>query len=47
MFFDSDIFDALYMVAEDCSFDILSYRILEANDYYNRNEIKEHIFNYN
>ena len=45
MFLDSDVFDVLYTEAEDGNFDIISYRIFEANDYYERNEIKEHIYN--
>ena len=44
MFLDSDVFDVLYTEAEDVNFDIISYRIFEKNDYYERNEIKEHIF---
>ena len=46
MFLDSDAFDALYIAAEDGNFDIISYRIFEAFDYYDRNRIKEHMFNW-
>ena len=38
MFFDSDVFNALYMAAEDGYFEIISYRILEANDYWKWNQ---------
>ena len=43
---DSDVFDSLYIAAEDGNFDIISYRIFEAHDYYDRHRIDEHVLNF-
>ena len=45
-FCDSDIFYSLYITAEEGNFDIISYNIFEAHDYYDRNQIEDYINNY-
>jgi glycosyltransferase involved in cell wall biosynthesis len=45
VFLDSDVFDALYLSAEDGNFDIISHRIFEAFDKSDRNKIREHMYN--
>jgi len=45
VFLDSDVFDALYLSAEDGNFDIISHRIFEAFDKNDRNKIREHMYN--
>ena len=45
VFLDSDVFDALYLTAEEGNFDIISHRIFEAFDRSDRNKIKEHMYN--
>ena len=45
LFLDHDVFDDLYIAAEDGNFDIISHRIFEAYNKLNRNHIKEHVFN--
>ena len=45
-FCDADVFYSLYIAAEDGNFDIISYRIFEAHDYYDRNKIGEHMLNF-
>ena len=45
IFLDSDVFDALYLSAEDGNFDIVSHRIFEAFNFLDRNKIKEHMYN--
>ena len=46
MFFDSDVFDSLFVTAEIGNYDILSYRSFVGFDYYDRSRIKESCFNY-
>ena len=46
IFLDHDVFDALYISAEDGNFDIISHRIFEAFAQLDRDKIKEHMFNY-
>ena len=43
---DADVFYSLYIAAEDGNFDIISFRIFEAHDYYDRYKIDEHVLNY-
>ena len=45
-FCDADVFYSLYIAAEDGNFDIISYRIFEAHDYYDRHKIDEHMLNF-
>jgi len=45
VFLDSDVFDALYLAAEEGNFDIISHRIFEAFDKSDRNKIREHMYN--
>ena len=41
MFFDSDVFDSLYITSEIGNYDILAYRAFVGFDYYDRNRIKD------
>ena len=46
MFFDSDVFDSLYITSEIGNYDILAYRTFMGYNYYDRNIIEESCFNY-
>ena len=46
MFFDSDVFDSLYITSEIGNYDILAYRTFMGYNYYDRNRIKESCLNY-